>query len=437
MNLVAIGINFKTAPLELRERISYSGDEAKKALLALKSRFADNEFFLLSTCNRTELYVAGRSGLDAEELARSFLSNGRALDAGVHKHLYFKESEEAMEHLLTVAASLDSLVVGETEILGQVKQAYEMAREAGTAGKILNVLLQQVFRVSKRVRTETALSLGRVSVGSIAVDLAARVFDDLASKVVMIVGAGKVGEQTIKTLVAKGVKESYVVNRSLTRGRAIADRYGSIALPFDQLPEFLARAAIVVSSTSAPHCVIRADMVRDAMRLRRARPMLLIDLAVPRDIDDSVGDIDDVYLYNIDDLQGISSDNLASRRDAMEHARQIIREEAAAVAARAQAQAVGIAELMRKLDSTVAEIKEAEVTRVFAKESVAPLGEACDRCRDEICNMLHRALSKMAAGPKKALHQAARDGRWDELAQFAAEMYGIEEPSDSEQSQDR
>jgi glutamyl-tRNA reductase len=426
MELVAVGINFRTAPLDLRERLSFSADRARQAIERLRTALPGLELLLLSTCNRTELYAASSGArIEAEELVRALTDTDADSGREVSKHVYVKRDQEAMAHLMTVATGLDSLVVGETEILGQVKQAYQLAVDAGTTGRLLNTLAQQVFRVAKRVRSETELARGRVSVGSVAVELACKVFEDLARKSVMIIGAGKIGELAIRALVSKGVKGTYVVNRSPERARAMADEYRGIALPFDRLADFLPQADIVISSTSAPYCILDVAAVRAAMAARHGRPMLFIDLAVPRDIEEDVGEVDNVYLYNIDDLEGIASENLSKRQGAMEQARQIVQQEVAAVAAALQADALGIGTVMRKLDDTAAEIKEAELARVFAKEKVAPLGPACDACRDEIAIMLQRALAKMLAGPKKALAEAARSGDFEEFVRVAARMYGI------------
>lgn len=438
MDLVAIGINFKSAPLALREGLSYSADGVPLALREFREKLPDTELLLLSTCNRTELYAASPDrGLDIDWVSRVLLADGGSLAPEIEGHLYVLRRQDAMEHLISVAAGLDSLVVGETEILGQVKQAYHLALETETIGKVLNTLLQGVFRVAKRVRSETGISRGHVSVGSIAVNLAGKMFDDLSKKTVMNIGVGEIGEQTIKTLVEKGVGDFYIVNRSLERGRTIADRYGGIALPFDRLADFLPRADIVISSTSAPCCILGVETVRAAIRARRGRPMLLVDLAVPRDIEAAAANISNVYYYNIDDLKDFAKENLAKRHDAMEHARQIVREEAAALASQLQASSVGIGSFMRELDRTVAEIAEAELARAFAKEKVGPLGEVCEGCRAEIRNMLHRALAKMAAGPKKALSEAAKNGTWDEFSKTAAVMYGLDADSAEQPSEAR
>jgi glutamyl-tRNA reductase len=429
MALVALGITFRNAPLALRERWSFSATQARAALDRLRQTLPGLELMLLSTCNRTELYAAATDAglLESEALASALVSAEADPEGEFRGHLYVQRDREAMAHLMAVATGLDSLVVGETEILGQVKQAYQLALDAGTAGRHLNTLAQQVFRVAKRVRNETELARGHVSVGSVAVQLSGKVFDDLGKKTVLIIGAGKIGELAMRALVAKGVKGTYVLNRSQERARAIAEEYHGIALPLERLPDFLPQADIVISSTSAPGCILDVAAVRTAMATRHGRPMLLVDLAVPRDIAAEVGGIDNVYLYNLDDLEDIANQNLAKRQGALEGARRIVQEEVAAVADAMQADALGIGAVMRRLDDTAAEIREAELARVFAKDKVAPLGPACDACRDEICIMLQRALAKMVAGPKKALAEAARSGDFEEFVRVAARLYGIGE----------
>lgn len=428
MDLLVIGIHFRSTPLELREHVFYRADEIPQVLYRLRDALPETELLLLSTCNRTEFYLASAEGvaLDPQTLTRTCLTvRPGAAGEQLAGRAYVHHGIDAIRHLMQVATSLDSLVVGETEILGQVKQAYQLAQDAGTAGTVLNALLQHVFRVAKRVRTETDISLGRVSVGLIAVDLTAKVFDSLNTKTVMVVGAGEIGEQTLKALLDRGVREPYIVNRSPERGRDLAQRYGGTALPFDRLEDFLPRTDILISSTSAPSCVITADMVQRAMRLRRNRPSLMIDLAVPRDIEETVGQIPNVYHYNIDDLETIAAENLTKRHDSVAKARTIIAAEAEDVELSLQAGYLGLAELMQQLDRTVAEIEDAEIARAFAKDRVAPFPETCQACREAIRHMLHRALAKMVAHPKKVLNEAARNGTWNEVSRAAELLYGM------------
>ncbi|MCX7008744.1 MAG: glutamyl-tRNA reductase, partial [Kiritimatiellaeota bacterium] len=287
MNLAVLGINFRTAPIELRERASFAADDVPEALSRLCAEFPGTEAVLLSTCNRTELYTAG---IDMEmrrsALIRMLLKGTAPHEfAAAEKHFYAKKDLSVAQHLLAVVAGLDSMVVGETEILGQVKQAYMLAEQAQTSGKALAPLFQNAFRIAKRVHTETHLCRGRVSVSSIAVEFAEKVFEDLGSKTVMIVGAGETAELALKSLTERGAKDVLVLNRSHERALVLAERYGGRAIPYDLLDDYLPRADIVISSTSAPHCVIREASVRKALAVRRGLPLLLIDIAVPRDIE--------------------------------------------------------------------------------------------------------------------------------------------------------
>lgn len=420
MDILVVGTNFRAAPLAVRERLSFPIERVPEVLQRLQPLLPDAELLLLSTCNRTELYVAGAGRMDGAEVGAALLTASGAEAVDLRDHLYHKSRQEAVEHLMAVATSLDSLVVGETEILGQVKQAYQQAVDAGTAGRILHAVLQQVLRVAKRVRTETDLSRGRVSVGSIAVDLAGRIFDDLPSKTAMVIGAGKIGQQATAALMAKGVREAYVVNRSAERGSAMAAAHGATALSLEQLAEGLPRSDIVICATSAPGTVLGVEGVRAAMAQRHGRPMLLIDLAVPRDIEAAVGELENVYLYSLDDLEGIARENQAKRQEAVGQAQQILRDEAAAVTAALRAETHGLSDVMRQLDEAAAAIEASEMARAFAKRRVAPFGEPCEQCREEIRAMLHRALAKMMAEPRKALTEAARNGNWDDVARLAA-----------------
>ena len=279
---------------------------------------------------------------------------------------------------------------------------------------------------------QTDIARGRVSVGSVAVELAEKVFNDLSSKTAMIVGAGEVSEQTLKSLVDRGVREALVLNRSVERGRALADRYGGTAIPFDRLEEYLARADIVISSTGAPHCIIHADAVRRAVLNRHQRPVFLIDLAVPRDVEPAVGDLENVYLYDIDDLQKAADENLALRHAAVDKARQIVDEEVKDAAILFRAESLGA--VMRKIDEKAQRIADSEFRRAFAKPGVAAIPGTCDHCREEVRNMLRRAMSKMTAESKKALNEAAKDERWDEYAKIVERLLGLD---DEEQQKPR
>jgi len=334
MNFLVVGINFRTAPIALRERVTFAPQAVPTALRRIRDAFPDIAAVLLSTCNRTELYTAGlRPERYRERLIQLLLEDAAAAECDeIAQHFYFKSDIGAAGHLFAVASGLDSMVVGETEILGQVKRAYAFAEEVQTVGPLLTALFQRALKAAKLVQSGTEIGRGRVSVSSIAVEFARKVFEDLGSKTVMIVGAGETAELALKSLIDRGTPDVLVLNRSLERGRALAARYGGQALPFERLEEHLPRVDIVISSTGAPHVVIRAQAVRHAMETRRGRPVMLIDIAVPRDIDPSAGAIRNVYLYDIDDLQRVADENMARRQEAARHAWHIVKEATAEAA---------------------------------------------------------------------------------------------------------
>ncbi|PIQ89507.1 MAG: glutamyl-tRNA reductase [Candidatus Omnitrophica bacterium CG11_big_fil_rev_8_21_14_0_20_42_13] len=326
MRLVVTGINHKTAPVEIRERLSFSIKETVEANRLFKKNLAVSEGLILSTCNRMEIYAV-LNNHDGDYIAKltSFLSEFRDIDSRQFKdRLYIHEGKAAIEHLFRVAAGLDSMVIGEMEILGQVKQAYYDAQESRTTGKILNRLFQKTFNTAKKIRTDTFITRGSVSVSSVAVKLAEKILGDLSDKKVLIVGAGQIGEQLLVYLKKNGVKAILVANRTFEKALALADRFAASAIKFDDFINSLIDADIVISSTGAPHNIIRKEDVAHIMPKRRQKPFFIIDLAVPRDVEAEVNKIDNVYLYDIDDLQKIVDGNLALRKNELSNCDKII-----------------------------------------------------------------------------------------------------------------
>lgn len=329
--LIYLGVDFLSAPLELRERLALLPDETTRFLRLFRRRFPELEFLLLSTCNRTEVYAVGAVAQSPTPAGlRSFLLQQLGEEETTDTVAFFRDSRgaDALEHLLRVAASLESMVLGETEILGQVKRAYLLAQEAETSGPRLRNLMPQVFRVAKKIRRQTDICCGRVSIGSIAIDLATRLLGPLTERKVLIIGAGKIGEQAMRTLAKNGAEEILLMNRSPENAHPLMRHYGCRMLPLDALRRGLDEADIVITSTSAPHLVIREEMVHHTLKQRQNRPpLLLIDLAMPRDVEDSIRSLPGVHLYNLDDLQVISTENLAQRKRAAGAAETIIRAE--------------------------------------------------------------------------------------------------------------
>ncbi len=423
MDLLMIGINFQTAPVELRERISFAPQAVRSLLSRFKSAFPAHEFVLLSTCNRTELYAAGPEiEAQTEPLFHELLKDTGPARDELREHCHVKMRLEAVRHLFAVASGLDSMVVGEAEILGQVKQAYGLSIELESSGERLHPLFQNAFKTAKRVRTHTGLCRGRVSVSTIAVEFVEKVFDELGEKTVMILGAGETAELVLKCLLERGAGRVLVLNRSQPKCQSLAAKYGGHAIPFEQLEENLSRADIVMSSTSAPHCIVHTALVRKAMRARQGLPMLLMDLAVPRDIEAGVAELENVYLYNIDDLQKIAAENLARRQAEVEKAWRIVREGAAEVASLFGS--VDLGSLMKQLDEKAKRAGSVELEGLTTKPVFSSLS---DEQREEIASVLRRTVNRVLGGPRKALRKASHDDRWEDYAAIARDLFGLDE----------
>jgi glutamyl-tRNA reductase len=327
MRLLAVGISHRTAPVELRESVDFGRGGLEAALTAFAARGLGREVVLLSTCNRSEIYLGADADAAADACAR-FMSDyhGIAHDS-IAPHLFVHRGADVAQHLFRVAAGLDSMVVGEPQILGQVKDAYAKATAYKSTGALTNRLFTSAFSVGKRVRSETGLGEGAVSVSYAAISLAKKIFGDLTGLDVLILGAGEMAKLTGVYLQAQRVRQLSLVSRTLSTAQTLARRVGGRARPWDQLDKALAAADIVISATGAPEPVLTHSRIEDAMRRRRDRPLFLIDIAVPRDVEPEVGNLDQVFLYNIDDLRSIVQENLARRSAELERAEAIVREE--------------------------------------------------------------------------------------------------------------
>ena len=321
MALHVLGINHQTAPVSLRETVAFGPDALPRALDSLRAQAGVQEAVLLSTCNRTEIYA--RSDNDPDALAHWLAGQQRAGD-DLHAYLYRHDEANAVRHLFRVATGLDSLVLGEPQILGQVKQAWSDARNAGSLGGPLDRAFQQAFATAKRARTETTIGRNPVSVASTAVRLAQESFARLDDSDVLLIGAGETIELAARHLVAGKVRRLLVANRTLAHAQDLASRHGGIALPLEDLDRHLAEADVVISATAARTPILHRQQVEHALRQRKHRPMLLLDLAVPRDIASDVSGLRDVFLYTVDDLERSIEDNRRSRREAAEQAEAII-----------------------------------------------------------------------------------------------------------------
>lgn len=330
MSIILIGVNHKTAPVEIRERLAFNDEACADGLRRLVDGEVVREGLIVSTCNRVEILSATtpeQMESSAGKLAQ-FLDTAGELPAGfLHSYLYRHTDEDAVRHLFRVASSLDSMVVGEPQVLGQVRRAYSVAVEAGTAGRVLNRLVHHTFRVAKRVRNETGIAANAISISYMAVELGKKIFDSLKGCKVLLIGAGEMAELSARHLVNAGASRVLIVNRTEETARQIADEFGAVTMPFERLDQALSEADVVICSTGAPSYVLTETQARRALARKRNRPTCLIDISVPRNIDPAVARIPNVFLFDIDDLESVISSNIREREREAERAELIVQSE--------------------------------------------------------------------------------------------------------------
>ncbi len=324
MEILCLGLNHRTAPVEVRERFAVGTPNLGSASAELASLVGASEAVVISTCNRTEFYLAADDARITFEKMELRLAEKVQVDSSVRDHFYKMEKSAAARHLCRVVSGLDSMMLGETEIFGQVKQAYQAALAQGATGGALNKLFQRAFSVGKKVRTETSIQEGSTSVGNVAVDLAEKIFGHLKNSEVMILGAGEMSRITAQSLVSRGAKSIFVTNRSFERAQLLAAEMNGSAVRFDEWESVLERVDVVISSTGAPHAIVHREQVEKVRRARKYRPLFFIDIAVPRDIDPAVGEIEEVYLYDIDTLEQLADEARARRQLQIELCERII-----------------------------------------------------------------------------------------------------------------
>ncbi|WP_339250797.1 glutamyl-tRNA reductase [Sporosarcina sp. FSL W8-0480] len=328
MNTIVVGVNYRTAPVELREKLSFVEAELPKAMKALQKEKSILENTIISTCNRTEIYAVADQIHTGRYYVKRFLANWFNMDIEeLSPHLLIYENDAAIEHLMRVTAGIDSMVLGETQILGQVRDSFLKAQEIGTTGTVFNELFKQAVTVAKRAHSETAIADNAVSVSYAAVELGKKIFGSLKDKHIAILGAGKMGELAIKNLHGSGAGKVTVINRTLSKAEEMARQFGGNAKSMKELQCTLLEADILISSTGAPNFVIDFELMQFVEKLRKGKPIFMVDIAVPRDLDPRIGDLPNVFLYDIDDLQGIVEANLAERKRAAEEIGLMIEEE--------------------------------------------------------------------------------------------------------------
>jgi glutamyl-tRNA reductase len=412
MKIVVLGLNHKTAPLEIREKLAFDTAETGMALGELKKRFGQAEFVLLSTCNRVELYCAGKhcQGADPAKLAE-FLSEFHNVELDkFSRFLYVYEDEDAVKHLLTVSSSLDSLVVGEAQIIGQVKESYRLACAAKTTGKILNRLFHCAFATSKKVYTTTSISNGRVSVAGVAVELARQLFEDISSAKVVVIGAGETGQLLVQHLLQDGARNITVVNRSYDRGLNVAERYGIRADKWERLNQLLTDANIAIASASVQDYLFRKDSFSKITDHRKETALLIIDIAVPRNFEPSVNELEGVYLYSIDDLAAVVEQNRKARQRDMAKCTKIILENVADFTEWFSSKDIG--PLIGRMKKQFRQISEDEMKRFF-------VGVRQDAsCKDVMEAMVNRVVNKLLHCVIKNVNVVAKENGATEAAKL-------------------
>jgi glutamyl-tRNA reductase len=391
-----LGINHKTAPVALREKVAFTEDRLVAALQTLRKELGVAEALILSTCNRTEVYWSG--AVSGSELSQ-WLERHHGDNLDLAASLYVHQESRAIEHTFSVASGLDSMVLGEVQILGQLKDAYRIAQQSGSTGPILNKLFQAAFSAAKRIRTETRIGANAVSLASATVSLARRVYEDLSAHTVLLVGAGDMNALTARHFMSAGVKRMVIANRSLERAETLAAELHARAVPLTDLDRELAEADILISCTASPEPLISKRAVEAAIRARRRRPIFMVDMAVPRDVDPAVAELEDVYLFSIDDLQQLVEENKQQREVAADGARLLINEEVARFLADSRAKDAGPAiRAMRQQADGIRQQTVEQARRMLAA------GKSTDEVIEYLANTL---TNRLLHAPTQALRQAA------------------------------
>jgi len=419
MALFVTGMNHRTAPVGVREQLAVEEDKLREILAEILAGGAVDEALIISTCNRIEVYGVAAVPGEARATAFRYLCRHRGVDpASIESFLYMHLDRDAVGHAFRVAASLDSMMIGEPQILGQVKDAFALAQTCEAVGPALHTLFTQAFAVAKKVRTETDVGRYAVSVSFAAVELAKKIFDGLSGRTVLLVGAGKMSELAARHLVEHGAFPIYVANRTWSRAQEMARALAGTAVPFDELTTVLAAADIVITSTAAPEPVIRRDMVAGVLPGRRGRPLFFIDIAVPRNVEESVETLDDVYCYDVDDLKQVVDANLRERRREAQRAEGLVEREVGKFVTRlADADVIPtIVSLRERLES----IRLGEV-----KKTMTRLADASPETRDAIEALSAAIVNKILHAPITKLRESSRAGHGRSWTELVHELFGL------------
>ncbi len=421
MRLIVTGLNHRTAPVEVREKLAFDEAGIPAALGSLKQRPGLMEGMILSTCNRVEITVAADDESDATEAIEGFIAESRSVERDwVSPFLYRHDGQDAIRHLFRVASSLDSMIVGEPQILGQLKAAYARAKECGAASGFLDLIVTRAFSVAKRVRSETDIGQSAVSVSYAAVELAREIFGSLTGKRVLIVGAGKMAESAARHLKRAGVSEILVTNRTRGRAESMAEEFGGRVIEYDKFFNALPDVDILIASSGAPHYIVTRDQMRGVIGRRKNRPMFLIDIAVPRNIEPDVNKLDNVFLYDIDDLDRVVQSNLKGRIEVAVEAEDIIREEVERMTLRLKSREV--APTIVSLQEQLSTLAAAEIERNRAK-----LGSLTPQQEEAIQMIARGIVNKVAHGPITELRRQAADEGGVHLVNMVRRLFRLGE----------
>ncbi len=424
MHIIAVGLNYRTAPVAVREQFAFAERDLPEALRQLIGTQSIMECVVVATCNRTEIYaVVDRHHLCGHYI-RSFMEKWFKLPRQhFTNHLYMYEDEKAIEHLFRVTSGLDSMVIGETQILGQVKSAFTLAQQQKTTGTLFNMLFKQAVTMAKRAHTETSIGESAVSVSYAAVELGKRIFGQFNKKTVMVIGAGETGELTAKHLYANGAERVIVVNRTVERAIALADKFGGAAWSLDDAAQRLHEADIIISSTGASEFVLTRAQVAAAMQRRKSKPLFMVDIAVPRDLDPSIAAVENVFLYDIDDLEGIVESNLEHRRQEAAKIEAMISEEMELFAT--WYKTLGVVPLIRALQTKAADVHEETMKSLTNK-----LPDLQEHELKVIRKLTKSIVNQMMQDPILRIKEMAGEKRADEAMDMFVKLFALEEQLD-------
>jgi glutamyl-tRNA reductase len=419
MNLALTGINHRTAPVEVRERMNIPESHLGQAVSDLVHRGGIRESLILSTCNRVEVVTSADDSVDAEPIIRQFLAEHHRFDLAPYQHFFYHyQQQEVVRHLFRVASSLDSMILGEPQILGQLKRAYALAREAGGLNGSLREVVDQALAVARRVRRETALGNAAVSVSYAAVELAKKIFGSLQGKIIFVIGAGKMSELAAKHLIRSGASAIYVTNRTYERAQQLAEAFHGTAIAFDQLFEHLAKADIVISSTGSPGYVVSKELVGRILSARRNRPVFFVDIAVPRDVDPRVNELDNAFIYNIDDLQQVVEANKKQRQREAVWAEEIVQEEVRRTMRRLASR--DLVPTIVALEDRLNAIRQGEIERYGSR-----LGSLTLEQRQAVDALTRGIMNKILHGPITELKSGAGQPEHVALVGLIRKIFGL------------